>query len=850
MKLQIPHTGIVLLIGPSNSGKSTFLKDLLMKKVIMTSEVVSSDDFRLMVSDIDFVELKNRSKDESDALQDLYKRISIEAFALMDTVVEARCRLNKLTFVDATHLQHGDRKKYIDIARRNHVPIVAIVMNIPEDILLTRDSNRDQPRGIRRVKQQYLRFIKERKSFKDEGFSLIYYIDEYESPSIVRRKNPLELNVGEGIDFIGDINGCYNEMILLLSKLGYRENDMGLFIHLNGRKFVSIGNVIGSGPESLKSIIFLKRHVDNNLAYMVDSSNGFEIANWINEETKSMNIAPKLASDFESYKIEYGIEKLEELKEELKQFLFNSPSHYVFTENGVQIAVGTHAGIKDHYIGKQSPRISDFCRSGDNSSEEWYLEHKTNLLIVWGHYLKQHPLIENNTVNINQGAVYGGNLTAFRYPEREVVSIKSAMNYSGEEKNPLIELESKRLVPPNIHKLIDGYRIQTESFGSILVYPDLVRHAIETVSHSTIPIEQMVYIPPTTSPTPYTSKLDCYLEHPGEAFDYYRSNGVSTMIAMKKNMGSRGVLFLFKDIESAVKYTGIESLGIIYSSNGSRFFEEKVERILVSRIVSDLVENNYFKKYETDFVLIDVEIMPWNIKAKEQISLYSNVSESAILDRSKLMEKMMFLKNPKLQGWIDEYNAMLENAKKFKKVFQDYGVQDEEMGEIQIESLYIIAHSGKAFFDKPQTWHIEMGRELASYSSLFIETEFKLVNDVESETGVIEWWKEIACNGFEGIVIKPDLYINDSELKIYQPAIKVRGRDFLRIVYGMDYLLPDNLKRLKKRKTSKKQKQAINEFSLGVEGIRRFVAGESLERVHECVLGVLAQQADQVDPRL
>ncbi|MDF2606644.1 MAG: polynucleotide kinasephosphatase [Bacillales bacterium] len=845
MKMQIPHSGIVLLIGPSNSGKSTFLNDLIMIEVILASEVVSSDDFRLMISDIDFIEWKNRPKDESDALQDLYTRISVEAFALMDTVVEARCRLNKLTFVDATHLQHGDRKKYIDMARRNHVPIVAIVMNIPEDILLTRDSNRDHPRGMRRVKQQYQRFIIERKSFKDEGFSLIYYVDEYENPSIVRQKNPLELNVGGGIDFIGDINGCYNEMISLLSKLGYRENENRLFVHSNGRKFVSIGNVMSSGPESLKSIIFLKRHVDSNLAYMVDSNNGNELAKWINEDNKSID--QKLASDFEAYKMEHGIEKIEELKEELKQFLFNSPSHYVFTENGVQILVCSHAGIKDHYIGKQSPRISEFCRGGDNNSEEWYLEHKINLLIVWGHYLKQYPLIENNTVNINQGAVYGGNLTAFRYPEREVVSMKSAMNYSGEEKNPLIELESMRLVPPNIHKLIDGYRIQTESFGSILVYPDLVRHAIETVSHSTIPIEQMVYIPPTTSPTPYTSRLDCYLEHPSEAFDYYRSNGVSTMIVTKKKMGNRGVLFLFKDIESAVKYTGIESLGVIYTSNGSRFFEENVERILVSRIVGDLVENNYFKMYETDFVLIDVEIMPWNLKAKEQISLYSNISDNAMLDRTKLIEKMVSSKNPQLHELLDEYSLKLENVKKFKGVFQTYCLKEFDMKEIQIELLNIIAHSSETFFDKPQSWHIEMGRELASYSNLFLETEFKLVNDVESETEVIKWWEDISCSGYEGIVIKPN---DDSVEKLLQPAIKVRGRDFLRIIYGMDYLLPDNLKRLKKRNTRKKQKQAINEFSLGVEGVRRFVAGESLERVHECVLGVLAQQADQVDPRL
>jgi hypothetical protein len=115
---------------------------------------------------------------------------------------------------------------------------------------------------------------------------------------------------------------------------------------------------------------------------------------------------------------------------------------------------------------------------------------------------------------------------------------------------------------------------------------------------------------------------------------------------------------------------------------------------------------------------------------------------------------------------------------------------------------------------------------------------------------VIAWWKEMTEEGHEGIVIKPESYVARNGGKLLQPAIKVRGRKYLSIIYGMDYLQPENLARLKNRNTGKKQKMALKEFALGLEGITRFQNGESVERVHECVLATLALESDPVDPRL
>ena len=863
MNIVLPYAGIVLLIGPSNSGKSTLLKRMIEKEEILPSEVISSDDFRIMVSDVEFIDWHDRPKDESDSLMDEYQTISGEAFSMMESVIEARCRLNKLTIIDATNLHPDDRKRYITLAKNNNVPIQSIVLDIAEDELLARDERREHPRGKRRIRQQCQTFKREKRYLKKEGYASVYTIKETDNLQVSRGTNPLEKDIGHGIDIIGDIHGCHEELILILEKLGYQKNQEGLYLHPEGRKFVSVGDVMSRGPESLKTMLFFHEHVQKGVAYMIDSNHGWKIARWLDGRGVTLNHGDeKVEEEFKRYEEEHGSEKAAETKNKLKEFLLHAPSHYVFTKNGVQTLICVHAGIKDAFIGKQSEAISDFCRYGDTDGfdergkpvrKDWYISHKKSTLIVWGHDPKPQPLLINNTINIDQGAVFGGALTAFRYPEREVISVQASQNHSGDDDTPLKEWEKNRLNPPNIGKFINGYSVLTEKMGEIKVQKDIVKPAIDKISHFTIPIEQLIYIPPTMSPTPSPSSSANYLEHPREAIDYYRSQGIQTMIAEKKHMGSRAILFLFRDTEASKKHTGIESLGVIHTRTGRRFFDVKTEEQLILKINQDLHESGYFERYDTDYVLLDAEIMPWNLKAKELISSqYAHVAENAILDRTMLKEKIekAVHENADLKGWLEEYELKLENAHTFKEVFQKYCWEIEDLNSIQIAPFHVLAHSEDTFFDKPHTWHMEMNRNFAKCSHLFVETEYKVISDEASEEEVIKWWEDITSEGHEGIVIKPEFFIARNKGKLLQPAIKVRGRKYLNIIYGMDYLLPENLERLKNRNTGKKQKLALREFSLGIEGIQRYVKGESIERVHECVLGTLAMESDPVDPRL
>ena len=861
MDIILPYAGIVLLVGPSNSGKSSFLKQLIEKGQILPSEVLSSDEYRIMVGDVEFIDWKHRWKDVSEALYDDYQRISAEAFALMDATIKARCKLNKITFVDATHLYPDDRKKYVEIAKNNHVPIVSLVLDVDQEVLLERDKSRENPRGSKRIKQQYQVFKREKRFIKKEGYLATYFISDTDEIDVVRKtNNPVHLEVGNGIDIIGDIHGCYDEMIQLLEKLGYEKNTENYYVHPEGRRFLSLGDIMSRGPLSLKTMEFFLRHVKASLAYMIDSNHGWKIARWLDGKNVTLNHGDELVEQ----ELEQNAEKgnSEQFKQELKAFLLKAPSHYVLTKYGVPTLVCTHAGIKDEFIGKQSYDISDFCRYGDNDGldetgrpirKDWTIHHKTSTLIVWGHDPKPKPLVINNTINIDQGVVFGGELTAFRYPEKEFVAVQAEKDYSGGKNNPLIELKKKRLNPPNIAKYIDGYAVLTDLLGDIRIPKEYALGSIDTVSHFTIPMEELVYIPPTMSPTPNPSALENYLEHPREAIEYYRSMGIERMVAEKKHMGSRGILFLFKDKEAGLKYVGRETLGVIHTRTGRRFFDSDTEGKILQRINESLTTSDYFNQYNTEFLLVDAEIMPWNLKAKELISSqYAHVAENAILDRSLLKDKLesAVSYNENLKNWLSEYEEKLANAQAFKEVFQKYCWEINDIEQIQIAPFHVLAHSNETFFHKPHTWHMKMNKEFAAMDNLFVETEYMVIDDTASEEAVIKWWDAITSDGHEGIVIKPETFIAKSKGRLIQPAIKVRGRKYLNIIYGMDYLQPENLTRLKKRNIGKKQKLALKEFSLGVEGIQRLVNGESIERIHECVLGTLAMESDPVDARL
>ena len=249
-----------------------------------------------------------------------------------------------------------------------------------------------------------------------------------------------QIEVGAGLDIIGDIHGCFDEFMQLLKQLGYEEKN-GLFIHPQGRKLVSVGDITSRGPKSIAALKFFIAHKRAGLSYMTDSNHGWKIARWLDGRKVQLTHGDdSVATEFTDYEIKHGTSATDKLKQESKELLLEAPSHYILMQNGKEVAVVTHAGIKDHYIGQDNSKIRDFTRYGDVRGTDkktgrpirydWFLEHKSPHIIIWGHDPKLETLFTHNTVNIDQGCVFGGKLTALRFPEMTTVSVEGKHDFS------------------------------------------------------------------------------------------------------------------------------------------------------------------------------------------------------------------------------------------------------------------------------------------------------------------------------------------------------------------------------------------------------------------------------------
>ena len=124
------------------------------------------------------------------------------------------------------------------------------------------------------------------------------------------------------------------------------------------------------------------------------------------------------------------------------------------------------------------------------------------------------------------------------------------------------------------------------------------------------------------------------------------------------------------------------------------------------------------------------------------------------------------------------------------------------------------------------------------------------MTDADSQAAGVRWWEALTAAGGEGMVVKPMSFVARGRKGLVQPGIKCRGHDYLRMVYGPEYADPGQIDRLRSRSLGRKRSLAVREFGLGIEALERFVRGEPLYRVHECVFGVLALESEPVDPRL
>ncbi|MCY4664828.1 MAG: hypothetical protein OXC00_09190, partial [Acidimicrobiaceae bacterium] len=154
---------------------------------------------------------------------------------------------------------------------------------------------------------------------------------------------------------------------------------------------------------------------------------------------------------------------------------------------------------------------------------------------------------------------------------------------------------------------------------------------------------------------------------------------------------------------------------------------------------------------------------------------------------------------------------------------------------IKIAPFQILAAEGEVLARRPHRWHLEELDALADHTPETLcrtDRRFVDLSDDASVQQATDWWYSLTEHGGEGVVVKPTEPIVTTGSGFVQPGVKCRGREYLRIIYGPEYLEPTNLSQLRQRSIGRKSSLARREFALGIEALDRFVANEHLARVH------------------
>ena len=406
MQIQIPKLSLVLLVGAAGSGKSTFAK-----RHFQSTRVVSSDFYRGVVSN-----------DESD------QSATSDAFAILHQIVAYRLKRGLLTVIDATNLEARSRDQLRLIGKKFNVRSVAIVFNLPLDLCLERNRGRERKVPEDVLANQARQVPGNAKKLEKEGFfkAFILNAEQMDQAEIELLKMPPDLRSEKGpFDLIGDIHGCFNELKILLEKLGYqidKKNNRYDIHHPQGRKPVFLGDLVDRGPNTPEVLRLVMDLVDQDRALCVPGNH--EVKLYRKLMGKEVNMAHGLAES-----VEQMARETPEFANRVCRFIEKRTHHLVLDDGRL---VAAHAGIKHYMIMRDTPRVRSFALWGDVSGKtdeyglpirgNWAQKYKGEAMVVYGHTPVARAVWENNTICIDTGCVFGGKLTALRYPEAELVS--------------------------------------------------------------------------------------------------------------------------------------------------------------------------------------------------------------------------------------------------------------------------------------------------------------------------------------------------------------------------------------------------------------------------------------------
>jgi protein phosphatase len=864
--IRIPELSLVVLVGVTGSGKSTFAA-----RHFRPTEVLSSDAFRGLVGD-----------DEND------QSVTAEAFEALHMVAAKRLSLGRLAVVDATSVEPDARRPLVDLAREHHVLPVAIVLDVPEKLCAQRTAARtDRDIGAGVIKRQRSSLSRSLGRLEREGFrrvSVLRGVAEVEAAQIVREPAWSDRSGDHGpFDIIGDVHGCHEELVDLLGRLGYVGGEEGGWRHPAGRTAVFLGDLVDRGPDTPGVLRTVMAMVAAGTALCVPGNHENKLLRAL--RGRDVRVSHGLAESLAQLRAEP-----EELRTRVIAFLDTLISHYVLDGGGLVVA---HAGLPAQMHGRASAAVRAFALYGETTGETdefglpvrypWARDYRGGAMVVYGHTPVPEPAWLNNTVCIDTGCVFGGLLTALRYPERELASVAARRQYyepvrplsagpdtttvgapgpdAAGPRAPGPDAAGPRAPGPDapgglldVADVLGRRAVQTGLRGRISIPEAGAAAGLEVMSRFAVDPGWLVYLPPTMAPVP-ASERPGLLEHPADALAAYRRDGIATVVCEEKHMGSRAVVVACRTPDAARDWFGAPGSGIVYTRTGRRFFTDTgMEEALLRRVNLALAAAGLWDELG-DWAALDCEILPWSLKADELVrDQYAAVGAAAVagLAAAGAALDQALAAGVDVAGLRERTRRRRAAAEAFASAYRPYVWPVSSLDDVRLAPFQVLAGSAGTCFGRDHAWHMQAAQRLARADRLITATRHLVVDldDVHAEAAVTAWWEEITGAGGEGMVVKPAVPVTRGRRGIAQPGIKCRGPEYLRIVYGPEYSLAGNLDRLRERNLGRKRSLAASEFALGLEALERFVRREPAFRVHECVFGVLALESEPVDPRL
>lgn len=674
------------------------------------------------------------SNDEND------QAATKDAFEILHFIAAKRLAAGKLTVIDATNVQPEARKPLVALAREYHCLPVAIVLNINERICHERNKSRsDRNFGPHIIRQQSAQLKKSLGYLKREGFRHIF---ELKSPKEVAEveieRQPLRNNKRDEhgpFDIIGDVHGCFNELSELLNRLGYGVSE-NVARHPEGRRLVFLGDIVDRGPRIVDTLKLVMASVEAGTALCAPGNH-------------DMKLMRKLSG--RDVQITHGLEdSLSQLAGETDEF-------------GLPVRCNRAA------------------------------EYRGKATVVYGHTPVPVPDWLNRTINIDTGCVFGGSLTALRYPEKELVSVPAARVYAEPVRTFDPNEDAQALSAQHEHDdILDiddviGKRIiSTRLNRTVTIREENATAALEVMSRFAANPKWLIYLPPTMSPCETSRRADL-LEHPEEAFAYYRHEGISRIVCEQKHMGSRAVVIICRDEDATRKRFGVidEGIGIIYTRTGRRFFNEpEVESQMLERVYSALEKSGFWEEFATDWVILDCELMPWSAKAQELLkSQYSAVgaASTTALNEAVAVLETAVANGADVSELLGRFQGRREMVNRYVDAYRQYCWPVSSIEDYKLAPFHLLATEGGVHIDKDHIWHMEtlakVCRALDNGNSLLLATPYKVVDvtDPASQEEGIRWWEELTGSGGEGMVVKPMDFVSRGRKGLSQPAVKCRG---------------------------------------------------------------------------